>query len=232
MSYLTISLDILIVVLARVSVHWTGKPWHLCCSLSSSSPTFSHFWSFSCFHIPITPIFPRHLFFYRLAYEKWSQLCHRFGKNNNISFSNWNPKHYAVELNQASAVWSKVVVRCQVYSLKKKMRVYLCVVVCLMLTEDTRLWNCIQICYFVSKITASSNFNWLGVLWNTPCSTVSIFGPTQWRSPDLCKQPKAIFMSTKCCPVHSPLQIKEALVLSLWNTPLLLHCLPKHFVEK
>lgn len=63
---------------------------------------------------------PTTSFFYRLAYEKWSQLCHRFGKNNNISFSNWNPKHYAVELNQASAVWSKVVVRCQVYSLKKK----------------------------------------------------------------------------------------------------------------
>lgn len=152
---------------------------------AAPSPTFSHFWSFSCFHIPITPIFPRHLFFYRLAYEKWSQLCHRFGKNNNISFSNWNPKHYAVELNQASAVWSKVVVRCQVYSFKKKkkMRVYLCVVVCLTLTEDTRLWNCIQIRYFVSKITASSNFNWLGVLWNTPCSTCIYFWSHSVKEP-------------------------------------------------
>lgn len=46
MSCLTISPDILIVVLARVSVHWTGKPWHLCRTPPSSSLSSSTFFSF------------------------------------------------------------------------------------------------------------------------------------------------------------------------------------------
>lgn len=51
MSYLTISLDILIVELAHVSEHWTGKLWHLCCSLSISPPTPAGFCLFiNCQH--------------------------------------------------------------------------------------------------------------------------------------------------------------------------------------
>lgn len=223
MSYLTISPDILIVVLAHVSVHWTGKPWHLCCSLSSSSSfSFSPSPCFPCSQIPSPPIYPHIIlhfppssyaknypnyvidlvriivFVFQLEHQEICRkaehlLCHKL--------QNWfDPKLiYTVCRNACSSVDL-------IYTLWKPV--------------------------FLRAFFMTAGMFHLHFLWTTPRVHASIFGPIQWRSPDLCRQPKAIFMSAKWRPVHSPLWIKEALVLSLWNTPLLLHCLPKHSVEK
>ena len=65
---------------------------------------------------------------------------------------------------------------------------------------------------------------WQQVIFLQFVSNTSIF-LVHPPNPDLCQQPEAIFMSTKWHPEHSPLWIKTEAVLSLWNTPLLLHCL-------
>lgn len=110
MSYLTTSLDILIVVLARVSVHWTGKPWHLRRFLSSSTLSFRL--SIFLLFINSHPWFRHRIFFIRrLACKTLPQFCHWSGKKDDIRQPN-GIKDYTRRRWQATAnqlqVWHKI----------------------------------------------------------------------------------------------------------------------------
>lgn len=97
-------------VLARVSVHWTGKPWHLRRFLSSSTLSFRL--SIFLLFINSRPRFRHRIFFIRRLTCKTSpQFCHWSGKKDDIRQPNgikdYTRRRWQVTANQLQ-VWHKI----------------------------------------------------------------------------------------------------------------------------